>query len=144
MNPSQEKTRRGKNASDKTGEFARTARAAKLVLSKTKLRPKIGLVLGSGLGAFADELTAAARMAYDKIPGFPRSTVEGHSGRLAVGKVGDVPVAVMQGRVHLYEGYSVKEVTFPMRVLWQMGVRTAILRTRLVPSISTIARERSS
>ena len=112
---------------DGAGEFERTQRAAKSVLSKTKLRPAIGVVLGSGLGAFADELTASARIAYDRIPGFPRSTVEGHSGRLVVGKVGDVSVAVMQGRVHLYEGYSIKEVTFPMRVLWQMGVRTAIL-----------------
>jgi purine-nucleoside phosphorylase len=108
-------------------EFARTLRAAKFILSKTKLRPKVGLVLGSGLGAFAEELAASARIPYNKIPGFPQSTVEGHSGRLAIGTVGDVPVAVMQGRVHFYEGYSIKEVTFPMRVLWQMGIRAAIL-----------------
>src|SRR5277367_4774247 len=87
-------------------EFALTLRAAKFILSKTKLRPKVGLVLGSGLGAFADELLSSIRIPYSKIPGFPQSTVEGHSGRLAIGKVGDVPVAVMQGRVHFYEGYS--------------------------------------
>src|SRR5271154_817165 len=110
-----------------TSEYARTLRAAKFILSKTKLRPKIGLVLGSGLGAFADELLSSIRIPYSKIPGFPQSTVEGHSGRLAIGKVGDVPVAVMQGRVHFYEGYSIKEVTFPMRTLWQMGIRSAIL-----------------
>src|SRR5271154_5750653 len=110
-----------------TSEYARTLRAAKFILSKTKLRPKIGLVLGSGLGAFADELLSSIRIPYSKIPGFPQSTVEGHSGRLAIGKVGNVPVAVMQGRVHLYEGYSIKEVVFPMRVLWQMGIRAAVL-----------------
>jgi purine-nucleoside phosphorylase len=127
VSPVRTKSRAGNVAGDAAGEFGRTQRAAKFVLSKTKLRPKIGLVLGSGLGAFADELSSATRIPYDKIPGFPRSTVEGHSGRLVVGKVGDVPVAVMQGRVHLYEGYSAKEVAFPMRVLWQMGVRAAIL-----------------
>ncbi len=110
------------------GEFERAARAAKFILSKTKLRPRIALVLGSGLGAFADDLVSATRIPYDKIPGFPRSTVEGHAGSLVIGKVGDVPVAAMQGRVHLYEGYSAKEVTFPMRVLWSLGVRAAILR----------------
>ena len=108
-------------------EFARASRAAKFVQSKTKLRPKIALVLGSGLGAFADDLASATRIPYDKIPGFPRSTVEGHAGSLAIGKVGDVPVAVMQGRVHFYEGYSAKEVVFPMRVLWSLGIRAAIL-----------------
>jgi len=110
-------------------EFERTKRAAKylLSLSKTKLRPKIALVLGSGLGAFADELEQATRIPYAKIPGFPRSTVEGHSGQLVIGKSGDTPVVVMQGRVHGYEGYSAKEVTFPMRVFWQMGIRAAIL-----------------
>jgi purine-nucleoside phosphorylase len=108
-------------------EFVRASRAAKFIQSKTKLRPKIALVLGSGLGAFADDLASATRIPYDKIPGFPRSTVEGHAGLLAIGKVGDVPVAVMQGRVHFYEGYSAKEVVFPMRVLWSLGIRAAIL-----------------
>jgi purine-nucleoside phosphorylase len=109
------------------GEFERASRAAKFVQSKTKLRPKIALVLGSGLGAFADELTSPSRIPYDKIPNFPRSTVEGHAGALVIGKAGDVPVAVMQGRVHLYEGYSAKDVVFPMRVLGRLGIRAAIL-----------------
>jgi len=109
------------------GEFEKASRAAKFIQSKTKLRPKVGLVLGSGLGAFADELSSATRIPYDKIPGFPRSTVEGHAGRLVIGKLGDVPVAVMQGRVHLYEGYSAKDVVFPMRVLGRLGIRAAIL-----------------
>jgi len=110
-----------------SSEFARAARAAKFIQSKTKLPPKIALVLGSGLGAFADDLGSATRIPYHKIPGFPRSTVEGHAGALVIGKVGDVPVAVMQGRVHFYEGYSAKEVVFPMRVLWSLGIRAAIL-----------------
>lgn len=108
-------------------EFSRAKRAAKFVLSKTKLRPKIALVLGSGLGAFADELSDAARSPYGKIPGFPRSTAVGHAGQLVVGKTGGIAVAAMQGRVHFYEGYSAREVVFPMRVLGRMGIRTAIL-----------------
>ena len=134
-----------------TDEFARASRAAKFIHARTKLRPRIGLVLGSGLGAFADELASATRIPYHKIPGFPRSTVEGHAGCLVIGKLGgsrvvagsfadagsraladqsaeaDVPVAVMQGRVHLYEGYEPKEVAFPMRVLGRLGIRAAIL-----------------
>lgn len=113
--------------SPRDSEFARAERAAKFILSKTKLRPRIALVLGSGLGAFADELTDAARIPYGKIPGFPRSTAIGHAGRLVIGKVGDIPVAAMQGRVHLYEGYSAREVAFPMRVFGRIGVRAAVL-----------------
>ena len=110
-----------------TGEFEKASRAAKFIQSKTKLRPKVGLVLGSGLGAFADELSAATKIPNGKIPGFPRSTVEGHAGRLVIGKLGNVSVAAMQGRVHLYEGYSAKDVVFPMRVLGRLGIRAAIL-----------------
>jgi purine-nucleoside phosphorylase len=109
------------------GEFEKASRAAKFIQSKTKLRPRIGLVLGSGLGAFADELSSATRIPYPKIPGFPRSTVEGHAGQLVVGKLGETAVAVMQGRVHLYEGYSPAEVVFPMRVLGRLGIGAAIL-----------------
>jgi purine-nucleoside phosphorylase len=114
-------------AAERENEFARAERAAKTILSKTKLRPTIALVLGSGLGAFADELADATRIPYEKIPGFPRSTAIGHAGRLVIGKVGHVVVAAMQGRVHLYEGYSAREVTFPMRVFGRMGIRAAIL-----------------
>jgi purine-nucleoside phosphorylase len=107
--------------------FTAASRAAKFVESRTKLRPKIGLVLGSGLGAFADELGSTTRIPYPKIPGFPRSTVVGHAGQLVIGKLGDIDVAVMQGRVHLYEGYSAQEVVFGIRVLGRLGVRAAIL-----------------
>src|SRR6202051_1073586 len=110
-----------------TDLFTRAESAAAFVLSQTSLRPQIGLVLGSGLGAFADDLTAAVRIPYADIPAFPRSTASGHAGQLVMGKSGDVPIAVMQGRVHLYEGYSADEVAFPTRVLGRMGIRALIL-----------------
>jgi purine-nucleoside phosphorylase len=116
-----------KSESKPSPEFARASAAAKLILSKTKLRPRIGLVLGSGLGAFADDLASAARIDYKRIPHFPRSTAVGHAGKLVIGKVGDVAVAAMQGRVHFYEGYSLNEVIFPMRVFARMGIQAVIL-----------------
>jgi purine-nucleoside phosphorylase len=108
-------------------EFLRAERSAKFILAKTNLRPRIALVLGSGLGDFADEFTNATKIPYAKIPNFPQSTAIGHAGRLVIGKVGDIPVAGMQGRVHLYEGYSVKEVAFPIRVFARMGIKAVII-----------------
>jgi purine-nucleoside phosphorylase len=108
-------------------EFRHAERAVKFILAKTKLRPRIALVLGSGLGDFADEFSNAATIPYAKIPYFPRSTAIGHAGRLVIGQVGDVAVAGMQGRVHLYEGYSIKEVAFPIRVFARMGIKAVIL-----------------
>lgn len=108
-------------------EFRRAERAAKFILAKTKLRPRIALVLGSGLGDFANEFSNAAKIPYEKIPYYPRSTAVGHAGQLVIGQVGDVAVAGMQGRVHLYEGYSVKEVAFPIRVFARMGVQAVVL-----------------
>ncbi|MGB7641369.1 MAG: purine-nucleoside phosphorylase [Terriglobales bacterium] len=110
-----------------TDTFTRAESAAAFVLSRTALRPKIGLVLGSGLGAFADDLSDAVCIPYAQIPDFPRSTAIGHAGQLVIGNSGGIPVAVMQGRVHLYEGYPAAEVAFPTRVLGRMGVRTLIL-----------------
>jgi purine-nucleoside phosphorylase len=107
--------------------FTRADSAAQFLLSHTKLHPKIGLVLGSGLGAFADRMSDAARIPYSQIPGFPRSTAIGHAGQMVIGNAGGIPVAVMQGRVHLYEGYSAEEVAFPMRVFGRMGIRAAII-----------------
>jgi purine-nucleoside phosphorylase len=109
------------------GEYERAGLAADFIFSQTELCPKIALVLGSGLGAFADEFTEAARIPYAEIPHFPQSTAIGHAGKLVIGKVGDIPVAGMQGRVHLYEGYSAKEVVFPIRVFARMGVHAVIL-----------------
>jgi len=110
-----------------TDTFSLAESAAAFLISQTKLRPRIGLVLGSGLGAFADDLTDAARIPYSQIPSFPRSTAIGHAGQMVIGKAGAIPVAVMQGRVHLYEGYSVSDVAFPTRVLGRMGIRVLIL-----------------
>jgi len=84
-------------------------------------------VLGSGLGAFADEFSNATRIPYASIPYFPQSTAVGHAGQLVIGNVGDVALAGMQGRVHLYEGYSIKDVSFPIRVFARMGVKAVIL-----------------
>jgi purine-nucleoside phosphorylase len=119
--------KRSKNGNTSAVEFSRATRAAQFILSKTKLRPRIALVLGSGLGAFADEFASPTKIPYRKIPHFPRSTAIGHAGQLVIGKVGDIPVAAMQGRVHLYEGYSAKEAAFPIRVFTRMGIKAAIL-----------------
>src|SRR5580692_11780822 len=108
-------------------EFDRAESAANFVFSKTDLRPKIALVLGSGLGAFGDEFETPTKIPYSEIPHFPRSTAIGHAGQLVVGKVGGIPLAGMQGRVHLYEGYSAKDVAFPIRVFSRMGIKAVIL-----------------
>jgi purine-nucleoside phosphorylase len=108
-------------------DFTRAESAAKFLESQSGLFPRIGIVLGSGLGAFADELTEETRIPYENIPFFPRSTAVGHAGQMVIGKVGDVPVAVMQGRVHLYEGYSAQEVAFPVRVLGLVGIHAVVL-----------------
>jgi purine-nucleoside phosphorylase len=107
--------------------FEKASAAAEFVLARTELRPRIAIVLGSGLGAFAGQLEAPTAIAFAEIPHFPRSTVPGHSGKLVIGKVAGVPVAVMQGRVHAYEGYSSEAVTFPVRVLGRMGVTMLVL-----------------
>ncbi|MGH9742622.1 MAG: purine-nucleoside phosphorylase [Candidatus Acidiferrum sp.] len=109
------------------GEFERAEAAANFIFAKTDLRPKIALVLGSGLGAFADEFSSATKITYSEIPHFPKPTAIGHAGNLVLGKVGEIPVAGMQGRVHLYEGYSAKDVAFPIRVFARMGVKAVIL-----------------
>jgi purine-nucleoside phosphorylase len=110
-----------------TNQFELAEASAQLILSRTSLRPRIGLVLGSGLGSFADSLSDVTRVPYSEIPSFPQSTAIGHAGRMVIGKAGEVAVAAMQGRVHLYEGYSAQQVTFPIRVFGRMGVRAVIL-----------------
>jgi purine-nucleoside phosphorylase len=110
-----------------TVDYGRAESAAQVLLSRTPLRPSIGMVLGSGLGDLAAEFTDATAIPYSEIPNFPRSTAVGHAGQMVIGKCGDVPVAAMQGRVHLYEGYSPQEVAFPIRVFGRMGIRALIL-----------------
>ena len=92
-----------------------------------RLAPHVGIVLGSGLGAAAEAVTDAVVVPYSEIPHFPQSTVEGHSGRIVAGLLGESPVVILQGRVHFYEGYSPQQVTFPMRVLGALGVRAVVL-----------------
>ena len=101
--------------------------AAEFILSKTSLRPQLALVLGSGLGAFADDLEDRVVLPYSTIPHFPVSSAEGHAGNLVIGRVGDVAVAAMQGRVHFYEGHTMLRVTFPMRVFCRMGIKGVLL-----------------
>jgi len=101
--------------------------AASLKARLGGLEPRVGIVLGSGLGAAADAVGNPVIVPYSEIPHFPQSTVEGHSGRMVAGKLGGAPVVIMQGRVHFYEGYSPLQVTFPMRVLGALGVRAVVL-----------------
>ncbi len=89
--------------------------------------PKIAVILGSGLGAFAEELTGSVSIPYSDIPDWPRSTAIGHAGRLVAGKIDDVDVVVLSGRVHLYEGYTPQQVTFGIRVLGLLGVQSLIV-----------------
>ena len=105
----------------------RAEEAAQFILACTPERPRIAVVLGSGLGSFADELHDATAIAYEGIPHFPKSTAIGHAGRLMIGRIDEIPLAVMQGRVHLYEGYSAREVAFPIRVFARMGIRAVVL-----------------
>ena len=86
--------------------------------------PKTAIILGTGLGQLASEITDATEFPYSEIPNFPVSTVEGHSGKLIFGKLGGVDILAMQGRFHFYEGYSMKEVTFPVRVMYELGIQT--------------------
>lgn len=116
-----------KSVQDPGWELVGAEAAAKFIHRKTKLRPKVALVLGSGLGGFADELAGAVRIPYSKIPNFPQSTAVGHAGQLVLGTVEGIEVVAMQGRVHLYEGYSAKDVAFPVRVFARMGVKAIIL-----------------
>ena len=107
--------------------YERAQEAARLIRTHTDVKAPVAIVLGSGLGGFADDLNDSTEIRYDEIPGFARATVQGHAGRLVIGKAGEVTVAAMQGRFHYYEGYSLEEVTFPIRVLKLLGVRTLVL-----------------
>ncbi|MGO8756981.1 MAG: purine-nucleoside phosphorylase [Terracidiphilus sp.] len=108
--------------------YEQVAEAARFVQTRLgSLEPRVGIVLGSGLGAVAEAVDDPVFVPYAEIPHFPQSTVEGHSGRLVAGLLGGAPVAVMQGRVHYYEGYSPREVTFPMRVLGALGIGAVVL-----------------
>ncbi len=116
--------------------YEKALEAAEFIRSKYNKEIKIALVLGSGLGAFAEDLENAVRIPYEEIPHFARSTVEGHAGQLVLGEVGGVSVAVQQGRFHFYEGYEMEQVIFPMRVFGLMGIEKVIL-TNAAGSVRT-------
>jgi purine-nucleoside phosphorylase len=110
-----------------TSLYERAEHATRVIRARINIEPRIAIVLGSGLGGFADDFDEPAGIPYEEIPGFVRSTAEGHVGRLVAGKVDSVPVVAMQGRVHYYEGYSFEEVTFPIRTFKLLGIKTLIL-----------------
>jgi len=101
--------------------------AAAFIRTKTDLIPKIGIILGTGLGSLADGIEIVGKVDYGNIPHFPISTVESHAGRLLFGYLRGKPVVAMQGRFHYYEGYSLRQVTFPVRVLKELGIETLIV-----------------
>jgi len=101
--------------------------AAAYIRERTQLRPRLGIILGTGLGELAREIEAETTLSYDNIPHFPLSTVESHRGRLIVGHLSGVPVYALQGRFHLYEGYTPRQVTFPVRVLATLGIDTLFI-----------------
>lgn len=103
------------------------AQAAQIINGKIQKKPTVALVLGSGLGKFADELENAVAIPYEEIPHFPVSTVKGHAGKLVIGEAGGKQVIAMQGRFHYYEGYSMQEITFPMRVMMEVGAKDLII-----------------
>ena len=103
--------------------FDRIQEAAAVVRRRTRLRPDVAIVLGTGLGGLAAEIEVEAAIPYEEIPGFPLSTVESHAGRLLLGSLGKRPVVAMQGRFHRYEGYDLASVTFPVRVMQALGAR---------------------
>jgi purine-nucleoside phosphorylase len=107
--------------------LSQIASAAAAVRQRTALRPKIGIILGTGLGGLARDIAVEARIPYGDIPGFPLSTVESHAGQLLVGTLGGKQVMAMQGRFHRYEGYDLQQVTFPVRVMRALGVETLVV-----------------
>jgi purine-nucleoside phosphorylase len=110
-----------------TDLFQQAQSAADYIRTQTSLKPTLGIILGSGLGNFATQVESPTTISYGDIPNWPLSTVVGHSGKLILGTIGGVPVAVMQGRVHAYEGYPLAQVTFPTRVLGLLGCTTLIV-----------------
>lgn len=108
-------------------DYNQIQNAASFINDKLEQQPKIGLILGSGLGVLADDIENPVKIPYNEIPGFPVSTVEGHAGQLVCGQLSGVEVIAMQGRFHYYEGYSMDKVTFPIRVMKELGIEKLIV-----------------
>jgi len=107
--------------------FEKIQACVSFIRSKTDFVPKVAAILGSGLGDFADKIDKICEIAYSDIPSFPVSTVQGHAGRFILGYINDIPVIVMQGRVHYYEGYDIQDVVLPIRVMKLLGAETLVL-----------------
>lgn len=107
--------------------YEKLIKSAEFIKSKTKLHPKVGIILGSGLGVFIDQIENKSIIPYSEIPYFKKTTVEGHEGRLIIGTIKGVEVVALQGRFHAYEGLPMEEVVFPTRVLAILGIRILIL-----------------
>ncbi|UZJ80761.1 purine-nucleoside phosphorylase [Fictibacillus sp. KU28468] len=118
------------------GELKQIQTAANFIQEKLSAKPEIGLILGSGLGILADEIENAVILPYGEIPEFPVSTVEGHAGQLVIGELEGKQVIAMQGRFHYYEGYTLEKVTFPVRVMKELGVES-VLVTNAAGGINT-------
>lgn len=117
-----------RDAPEAADDLLRTIEEARaFVASKSAVRPEVGIILGTGLGRFAEAMRGADVVPYASIPHFPTTSVESHAGELVLGTLGGKPAAVMNGRVHYYEGYSMRQVTFPVRVLRALGVRTLVV-----------------
>lgn len=116
--------------------YEKAKETAEFIRSKYSKDIKVALVLGSGLGGFADELENAVRIPYEDVPHFQRSTVEGHAGQLVLGEANGVTIAVQQGRFHFYEGYKMSKVIFPVRVFGMLGIKSLIL-TNAAGSVDT-------
>jgi purine-nucleoside phosphorylase len=109
------------------GQYENIMEAVALIKAKSQLAPQVGVVLGSGLGEFADRVTEPVAIAFGDVPHFKKASVAGHAGRLVLGKVDGVPVAVLQGRYHYYEGHDISDVVFPVRVLAKLGIAGLLL-----------------
>jgi purine-nucleoside phosphorylase len=115
-------------AEKKTSNLKETINeAAQFIRGKTKVLPQIGIILGTGLGSLADAINVDAKIPYEEIPHFPVSTVESHTGRLILGEISGQSVVAMQGRFHYYEGYDLKQVTFPVRVMKALGANALVV-----------------
>ncbi len=125
--PAKAPARRGGTAAPAGGELARIREAGDFLRARTSLRPEVGIILGTGLGDFAAALKNETVVPYEEIPNFPVSTVESHAGELHFGRLAGKPTAVMKGRVHYYEGYTMREVAFPVRVLRELGVKVLVV-----------------
>lgn len=110
--------------------------ATAYILSRINVKPQFGIVLGSGLGTFADELSDKVTIAFKEIPYFPVSTVEGHPGKMVIGTFEKIPILILQGRFHYYEGYDMDQVTFPIRCIQSLGIPNLIV-TNAAGSVDT-------